>query len=636
MSFLHPEFLYYMLPIVLILFALLLTQKESHATFFSAEVMDKLRVSANTLTLKARNALFGLMAILIVIALAGPVIKEGKVEVKAKSADIMIALDISDSMLAEDVYPNRLKLAKQKGLELLKIAPNERIGVIAFARNSYLVSPLSFDHNAVAFLLRQLNTESITEKGTNFYSMLEVVDRSIKKESQKYLLILSDGGDEKDFSREIAFAKEHHITVYILGIGTPKGAPIRKENGEFIKQNGEIIVSRLNENIVDLATKTGGVYIENVTSDKDIKAMLHEIETHSKKTELKSEEIERFTPLFYFPLGLAMLLLLIATSSMSKRESVMAPNILVFFALLFSGGSLKAGLLDFQKLDNAKQAYESGQYEKAAQTYRNYAEQTKKGESFYNAGNSFYKQGKYDEAIKSYQRATFDKKDERANNFANLGNAYVKKKDKKSLEEAIKAYESSLKLHEDKEVKENLEAVKKFLEQQKKKEQKKQDQKEKQSKKDKKEKQSKKDKKESDKKDKKKDSKDGEKKDSQEKSDKEQNSSKSQKDKEKQKSQQDMKSKKEQDDKENSADKDGKKQEQKEQLKQLKNEKHEQKKKDEKQKTSAMQATHQEDKMSDAEEAKWLKQLNKQPNTYLYMLNKQNNKYEEDSDAKPW
>ncbi len=639
MSFLHPEFLYYMLPIVVILFGLLLTQKESQATFFSDEVMKKLRVSANTLTLQARNALFGLMAILIVVALAGPVIKEGKIEVKAKSADIMIALDISDSMLAQDMYPNRLKLAKQKALELLKMAPNERIGVIAFARNSYLVSPLSFDHNAVGFLLRQLDTDSITEKGTNFYSMLEVVDRSIKKESQKYLLILSDGGDEKDFSREIAFAKEHHITVFVLGIGTPKGAPIRKENGEFIKQNGEIIVSRLNENIADLATKTGGVYIENVISDKDIKAMLHEIETHSKKTELKSEEIERFTPLFYFPLGLAMLLLLIATSSMSKRESVMVPNVLVFFALLFSGGSLKAGLLDFQKLDNAKQAYESGEYEKAAQTYQNYAEQTKKGESFYNAGNSFYKQGKYDEAIKSYQRATFDKKGERANNFANLGNAYVKKKDKKSLQEAIKAYESSLKLHEDKEVQENLEAVKKFLEQQKKKEQKKQDQKDKQNKKDKKE-SDKKDKnqkgKDSKDKDKKKDSKDGEKKDSQEKSDKEQNSSKSQKDKENQKSQKDMKSKKEQDDKESSSDKDGKKQDKKEQLKQLKSEKQEQKKKDEKQKASAAQAAHQEDKMSDAEEAKWLKQLNKQPSTYLYMLNKQNNKYEEDSNAKPW
>ena len=168
MSFLHPEFLYYMLPPLFILFGLLLTQKESQAHFFSEEVMSKLRVSANTLTLKARNALFFLMFFLMIVALAQPMINEGVVSIKSKSADIMIALDISDSMLAEDVYPNRLKLAKQKAMELLDFAPNERIGVIGFAKNSYLVSPLSFDHGAVGFLLSQLDTESITEKGTNF------------------------------------------------------------------------------------------------------------------------------------------------------------------------------------------------------------------------------------------------------------------------------------------------------------------------------------------------------------------------------------------------------------------------------------------------------------------------------------
>ena len=107
-----------LLPFI-ILFVLLLTQKESQEHFFSKEVMDKLRVSANTLTLKARNALFMFMGLLIILALAQPVIKDGIIKVKAKSADIMIALDISDSMLATDIYPNRLEMAKQKALTLL-------------------------------------------------------------------------------------------------------------------------------------------------------------------------------------------------------------------------------------------------------------------------------------------------------------------------------------------------------------------------------------------------------------------------------------------------------------------------------------------------------------------------------------
>ncbi|MEA3371604.1 MAG: VWA domain-containing protein, partial [Campylobacterota bacterium] len=565
MSFLHPEFLYYMLPPLFILFGLLLTQKEAEATFFSDEVMAKLRVSANTLTLKARNALFMLIGILIVIALAGPVINEGTVEVKAKSADIMIALDISDSMLAEDIYPNRLELAKLKAMELLKSAPNERIGVIAFAKNSYLVSPLSFDHSAVGFLLRQLDTTSITEKGTDFLSMLEVVDSSVKKESKKYLLVLSDGGDSDSFSEEIAFAKKHNIAVFVLGLGTQKGAPIKQKNGEFIKHNGEIIVSKLNENIADFATKSGGVYIESVKSDRDIKAMLSEIEKHSEKKELKSQEIARFIPLFYFPLSLALLLLLIATSSMSKREKMQLPSAFLLFGLLFTSPNAEAGLLDFMKLQEAKEAYSAQDYEKSSQLYSEYGDVSNSGESHYNSANSLYKQGRYDEAIESYKKATFSDENSRASNYANMANAYVKQQKEGSLQKAVESYEKSLKIKEDKETRENLEAVKKAIEEQKKEEESQEDKnKDKDSKDDK---EGEKDK----------DSKDGEKSEEdkkesdekQEKSDKEEDSSKSKESEDKQDNSDDMKSKKESEESKTQENNETKEEEQKQDLKEL-------------------------------------------------------------------
>ncbi|MBN2782873.1 MAG: VWA domain-containing protein, partial [Campylobacterales bacterium] len=193
MSFLYPEFLYYMLPPLFVLFGFILTQQESQADFFSKEVMDKLRVTSNAMTLQARNALFLFAAFLMIIALANPVINEGEIDIKAKSSDIMIALDISDSMLAEDVYPNRLKLAKQKAIEFLKLGSDERVGVVAFAKNSYLVSPLSFDHDAVRFLLSSLSTNSLTQKGTNFMTLLDVVANS-SQDKEKHLLIISDGG----------------------------------------------------------------------------------------------------------------------------------------------------------------------------------------------------------------------------------------------------------------------------------------------------------------------------------------------------------------------------------------------------------------------------------------------------------
>lgn len=647
MEFQHPEFLYYMLPPLFILFGFLLTQKESQATFFSEDVISKLRVSANMLTLKARNALFMLMGFFIIIALASPVIQEGKVEVKAKSADIMIALDISDSMLAEDVYPNRLKLAKQKSLELLALAPNERIGVIGFAKNSYLVSPLSFDHQAVSFLLRQLSTDSITEKGTNFLSMLEVVDKSVKKSSKKYLLILSDGGDKKDFSKEIAYAKEKDIAVFILATGTQKGAPIKLANGEFIKQNGNIIISKLNNNIASLATKSGGVYMQSVNSDEDVKAMLEEIESHSVKKELKSQEVARFIPLFYFPLALALFLLLIATSSMSKREKVHLPVLFFIISLFSFSPNAHAGLLDFMELKEAKSAYEKGEYEKSAQIYNKYAQETKKGESYYNAGNALYKKGKYKEALDSYQKATFKDKPTRAKNFANMGNSYAKLGTKENLQKAIESYKHSLSLQEDKNTKENLEAVKKALEKEKEQNQENQNNKDQNDKSQNKQKDNKdSDSKNQDKQNKNENQKDQKQKD-QNKESNQNKEEKNQKDKEQQNAQQDKNKEQnnsKQKDKMNSKEKneDKKKQaedqnssaqtDEKNQQEKLKELKEDEKKIDKQKTTPQPQEMH---NMSDKEEEKWMGKLNQKSNTYLYKLNK-NNSIKEDPNEKPW
>ena len=653
MSFLHPEFLYYMLPPLFILFGLLLTQKEAQATFFSEEVINRLRVSANTLTLRARNALFMLIGILLVIALAGPVIKEGKIEIKAKSADIMIALDISDSMLAEDVYPNRLRLAKQKALDFLRLAPNERIGVVAFAKNSYLVSPLSFDHDAVAFLLKNLDTSSITEQGTDLLSMLEVVDRSIKNESRRYILLLSDGGDEKDFSREIAYAKKHNITVFVLAVGTKKGAPIKLPNGEFIKQNGSIILTKLNEKIAELATQTGGVYIQSVNSNKDVKTMLREIEAKAKKKEMKSEEIEKYIPLFYYPVGLALLLLLIATSSMSKREKVQVPSLFLLALVLFSAPVAKAGVLDFVDLHDAKNAYKQQNYEKSAEYFDAYAKKTGKSAAYYNAGNALYKQKKYKEALKQYEQAHFTDKSKEAASLANMGNSYAKLGSQKDLKAAIKEYEASLKLREDKAVRENLEAVKKALKKQQQKKQQNQNKKQNKNKNQNQKNQNQKNKQEQ-KQDQNQQNKQQQNKNQQQnqkdKQNKQQQQNKEQnKDEQKKKSErkskqqseeekknQEQKKQNQQQKKQNEEKKKEKAKQKQQKMQELKTKKESKKDKEKKgAKAAQMQQKNMKDKMSDAEEKKWLKALNAQQSSYLYMLNKEK-PMKDNTNEKPW
>jgi Ca-activated chloride channel family protein len=339
--------------------------------------------------------------------------------------------------------------------------------------------------------------------------------------------------------------------------------------------------------------------------------MIKEITNHSEKKELKSQEIARFIPLFYYPLGLALLLFLIATSSMSKREKV---NLPAFFILLALGGlntNLNAGVLDFMTLKEAKQAYEDGNYKKSEELYSKYASSSENSQSYYNRGNALYKQGKYKEAIKSYESARFDNEEQRARNFANIGNSYVKQKNIQSLEEAIKAYENSLKIKEDKDVRENLEAVKKAL--------KEQDQKNKN-------KQKNNDKKKDNNKDKNNKDKNKENKDEQQdkqnndkKSDKDSNKNNSKENKDKQDKQKDEK-----DSKDNKDDK-SKPDTKKDSAKELKDKNGSQK-----------QIKDMKDKMSDAEEKKWMKALNENQKTFMYMLNNNNKPLKEDSNEKPW
>lgn len=596
MTFLHPEFLYYMLPPLFLLFALLLTQKEAHADFFSKEVMDRLRAGKNRLTLKRRNILFLLMGFFMIVALAQPAIKDGLVEVKAKSADIMVAIDISDSMLATDIYPNRLEASKQKLLRLLGESLNERIGIIAFAKNSYLLSPLSFDTNAVAFLLRQLNTSSITEKGTDFLSVLEVFGKTDKSSGKKYLLILSDGGDKSDFSKEIELAKKHNIVVFVLGIATKKGSPIKLQDGTLIKHNGEVIISQLNEKIADLATKTGGVYIQSTTSSDDIKRMFQEIMSVSQEKELKSEEIQRHTPLFYYPLGMALLILLIATSSLSRSKNIASVFMLSFF--LFSSQHLEAGVLDFMDLKKAKEAYESGEYEKAAKLYEEHAQSSSNERSYYNAANAYYKDKKYKEAIELYKKATFKEEELRAKNFSNLGNAYAKDGD---LQQALEAYKSSLEIFEDKDTRDNMQEVEKLLKEQ-----------------------------ERDSKDSEQENQEDKEPSDKDKSKKEDKSEGSDKGDEKEEKEEESEKREESDKKDDS--KEARKEPDKKESKDEKSDNDEKQKKDE---NSSSAQVEQKDIMSDEEQMKWLKELSGDSSTYLYKLNEEEGTTK-NQDEKPW
>lgn len=625
MTFLHPEFIYFMFAPLIIIYAYIMIRKESHEHYFSKEIIDKLRINSNSLTLKTRNTLLFLAGVLIIIASAEPVLKDGTVRVKAIGGDISIALDISDSMLCEDVYPNRLELAKKKALELINKTTKDRVGVIAFAKNSYLVSPISFDTKTVSFLLSKLDTSSITQKGTDILTMLETVAKTKTTTDKKYLLIFSDGGDETDFSAEINFAKEKGIVVFVLGMGTELGASIKKKDGSLIKYKNKIILSKLNESISELALQTGGVYIQNTTSSRDIEAMFNEIINNTEHKELKSQEIQRYVALFYYPIILAIALLLIAFNSLGKRvKHNKSASILVLFILIFSNSPAIGDVFDFKKLAQAKKFYKAKDYNSSAKIYEEYARKNNNGQAYYNAGNSYYKEKQYLKALSAYSFAKLEDKELRAKKLSNMGNALVRLGTLNTLERAVKHYEVSLKLKEDKPTRENLEAVKKALEDNKKKEEK-----EEQEEKEKKYSEQKTDENGDD-------SDEANDKNNKNKNSKSDDSSKSKKSDEKvnpdnKKNSDDAKSQENKDNENKNSNNDNNNQESQEQVKELKDKN----KKEVKNKGGNTQSDLKLQKMSDLEEAKWVKKLNSNQNTYLYRLNKETIENDEKNE-KPW
>ena len=620
MSFLYPIFIYLMLPLTLILFYFIMSGVKDNYAVFDKEVLKKLRHKNKSLSSTFRNSLFLVSFVCMIIALAQPVIKEGEIVVKAKSADILVGIDISDSMRAEDRYPNRLEFTKAKAIDLIKQAPHNRMGVIAFAKHDYIVSPLSFDHASVAFLLSKVNTGNITEKGTRLGSMLHSAIAMLEHADTKNLLLFTDGGDRQDFSQEIELAKDNGLRIFIVGVGSEKGSPVRSPEGGFIKQNGNILISKLNTNIKELATQTGGVYIESVLGDLDIKTMLKEIESITEKSTLKEETIPQYIQLFYYPLALALFFLLLAFSSLPK--SVTKSLVLIVVSVIGIQDA-KAGLLDFKKLEEAKEAYANKAYSKSASVYEDFALQSV--EARYNLANSLYKDGKYEQALKVYNDVIADRGELQAKALHNSANTQVKLK---QYEEAVKSYEEALALKEDKQTRENYEAVKKFLEEKKKQDQDNQDD----------QNNDKNDKKNEDKKEK-------QVKDSQDKNQSDKNNKSKDKDEQKDKQKSQQKDKKSSDQKEEKKSQEKDKQDKTSSKNEEKSE--EEKKQEPKQKSQAekdKETKAQEDKpeqmnvmkknMSDLEAKKWTNLIKKSQMGHLYKM--QEVEHEEDTDAKPW
>ncbi len=460
MIFLKPEYLYLMLIPLLVLIVLIITNKSQTDRFYSKEVLKRLRISDGSIGQKGRNIFLFTALILMIIALARPVLPKGEVNIKSSTVDILLAIDVSKSMLSDDLYPNRLEFAKKRAIEFMRSFNQARFGVVAFSSVGFLVSPLSDDIPTVEYLVKNLNTDSLNQKGTDLMTPLELAKKFLKNEKEKVLVIFSDGGDSKDFSKEINFAKKNNIKVYVYAVGTKRGSTIKENGNVLTDKKGNIVITRLNENIKELALQSDGAYIVGDYSGKSIKLLENAIKQKIYETNKREKKIKTYKELFYYPLWTAVLFLLFGFSSMPRRKLIKITPA-VFLAFIFLTPSLKAvSLFDFQVIKKANNAYKNGDFKKSETLYKKLLKEKNTPEIHYDLANSLYKQKKYKEALNEYEQIKSDNKELMFKKYYNEGNAnaYLKKYDN-----AIKSYKKALQINpSDKDAKYNLKLIEKL------------------------------------------------------------------------------------------------------------------------------------------------------------------------------
>lgn len=273
--------------------------------------------------------LFTLAFVSVVIALANPQIGTKYEKVKRQGIDVIVAIDVSNSMLAEDVKPSRLERAKLLVSRLIDKMQNDRVGLIVFAGNAYLQMPLTIDHAAGKLFLNTINTGMVPTQGTAISDAIRLSMQAFGQDEKKYksLIIITDGEDhEDDPLAAVEEAAAEGIVVHTVGVGSPQGAPLPiYKNGvqiDFKKdQSGNIVLSKLNETILQqVAIKGNGEYFRLSSGSEEVNQLLSKIATMEKK-EIEERVFTDYEDQFQYFIAFALVLLTLEFFFTERRSA---------------------------------------------------------------------------------------------------------------------------------------------------------------------------------------------------------------------------------------------------------------------------------------------------------------------------
>jgi Ca-activated chloride channel family protein len=320
MRFAAPGALWLLLgvPLALLLVALAWRQRARARRSWAGDLFARLAPGWDPGRERLKLALWLLGYACVVLALARPQWGGELVMMKRRGIDLMLAIDTSVSMLAEDMRPNRLGQAKRAVADLVARLGGDRIGLIAFAGQAYTTCPLTLDHGTVLLMLESMNVHSVSLPGTNLEDAIRTARSSFVRQERKHkaLVLVTDGeSTEGDPVREAEQAAEEGIVIYTIGLGSPDGQPIpeRDESGAVQgykrDRGGQVVNSRLDEDTLRrIAEATRGRYFRSTPHALELGTLYDELAGLEKK-ELEGQLATNYEERYQWPLGLAALLL---------------------------------------------------------------------------------------------------------------------------------------------------------------------------------------------------------------------------------------------------------------------------------------------------------------------------------------
>ena len=316
---------------VIILFFLLLQfwKKRTQKKFANKSLLKKLSPNQSVFKSILKLMVLCLAIASLAIALVNPKIGSKLETVKREGVDIVFAVDVSKSMLAEDMAPNRLDKAKQLVTQIINNLASDRVGIIAYAGKAFPQLPITTDYASAKMFLQNMNTNMLSSQGTAINEAIELAKTYYDdaEQTNRVLIIISDGEDHSEDAATVAEeANEEGIRIFTIGVGNTKGGPIPiKRNGIVLNykkdKNGETVITRLNEETLKtIAEQANGEYINGANTNNVVESIRDLLNKMDKK-EFEAKQFADFKDQFQWFLGLAIALLFLDIFLLERKTS---------------------------------------------------------------------------------------------------------------------------------------------------------------------------------------------------------------------------------------------------------------------------------------------------------------------------